>query len=137
MAIKEKATFSFPEMFDIDTGKTKLVTGLKATNSNIGLLLRTSIYEMFGDPAIGSRLLEYLFAPNVDLIRDMITDHIRNVLEKQQPDIEVTYVNLEFEENKEETVHIKVDYIDSSTGQYYQAISTVELAELQSEGSVL
>lgn len=136
MAIKEKASFAFPEMFNIDTGKTMLVTGLKATNSNIGLLLRTSVYEMFGDPAMGSKLLEYLFAPNADLIRDMIVDHLRNVLEKQQTDIEVTYINLEYEENKEETIHIKIDYIDKSTGQYYQAISTVDLSELQTEGGI-
>lgn len=136
MAVKQKASFAFPEMFNIDTGKTMLVTGLKATNTNIGLLLRTSVYEMFGDPAMGSRLLEYLFAPNADLIRDMIIDHLRNVLEKQQPDIEVTYINLEYEENKEETIHIKVDYIDKNTGQYYQTISTLDLSELQTEGGI-
>ena len=48
MAVKEKTSFAFPEMFDLDTGKTKMFTGIRATNSNIGLLLRTSVSEMFG-----------------------------------------------------------------------------------------
>ena len=64
--IDEKRTFSFPEMFDINTGKTTLISGLKATNNNIGLLLRTSIYELLGDPSMGSKLVEYLFACRIN-----------------------------------------------------------------------
>lgn len=131
MAVKEKASYSFPEMFNIDTGKTMLVTGLKSTNTNIGLLLRTSVLELLGDPAMGSRLVEFLFAPDIDLIRDVIVDHLQSVLEKQQPNIEVTYVNLEYEEGQEETVHIKIDYYDKEVGQYYSSISSVSLSELK------
>lgn len=137
MAVKEKASFAFPEMFNIDTGKTMLVTGLKSTNTNIGLLLRTSVFEMFGDPAMGSKLVEFLFAPDIDLIRDVIVDHLQSVLEKQQPNIEVTYINLEYEEGKEETVHIKVDYYDKEVGQYYNSISSISLSELKTEGGLV
>ena len=108
--IKEKTTFRFPDMFDIQTGKTVMISGLKATNSNIGLLLRTSLYELFGDPSLGSQLNRFLFTPNVDLIRDLITDHVRNVLEKRQPDIKVVYVDVYQDPDKGETVHIQIDY---------------------------
>lgn len=116
--IKEKTTFSFPDMFDIKTGRTKMISGLKATNSNIGLLLRTSLYELFGDPSLGSQLNRFLFTPNVDLIRDLITDHIRNVLEKRQTDIKVVFVDVYQDEDNGNTVHIQVDYQDLNTGQY-------------------
>lgn len=136
MAIKIKTTFAFPEMFDLDTGKTKMFTGIRATNSNIGLLLRTSISEMFGDPYMGSRLAEFLFAPDIELVRDLITEHIRSVLENQQPTIEVQFVNLYYEENKEDTLHIKIDYFDKEVGEYYSTISDVDLTQIrkQSEG---
>ena len=111
MAIKEKTSFAFPEMFDLDTGKTKMFSGIRATNTNIGLLLRTSVSEMFGDPYMGSRLVEFLFAPDIALVRDLITEHIQSVLEKQQPNITVQYVNLEYEENKERFHGIGLDEI--------------------------
>ena len=133
MAVKEKTSFAFPEMFDLDTGKTKMFTGIRATNSNIGLLLRTSVSEMFGDPYMGSRLVEFLFSPDIELIRDIITDHIRSVLEKQQPNIVVNYVNLEYEENKEDIIYIKIDYYDKEVGQYYTTISDVDLAQVRSQ----
>ena len=133
MAIKEKTSFAFPEMFDLDTGKTKMFTGIRATNSNIGLLLRTSVSEMFGDPYMGSRLVEFLFAPDIALVRDLITEHIQSVLEKQQPDITVQYVNLEYEENKEDTIYIKIDYYDKSVGQYYTSISDIDLSQVRNK----
>lgn len=133
MAIKEKTSFAFPEMFDLDTGKTKMFSGIRATNTNIGLLLRTSVSEMFGDPYMGSRLVEFLFAPDIALVRDLITEHIQSVLEKQQPNITVQYVNLEYEENKEDTIYIKIDYYDKSVGQYYTSISDIDLSQVRNK----
>ena len=133
MAIKEKTSFAFPELFDLDTGKTKMFSGIRATNTNIGLLLRTSVSEMFGDPYMGSRLVEFLFAPDIALVRDLITEHIQSVLEKQQPDITVQYVNLEYEENKEDTIYIKIDYYDKSVGQYYTSISDIDLSQVRNK----
>ena len=133
MAIKEKTSFAFPEMFDLDTGKTKMFSGIRATNTNIGLLLRTSVSEMFGDPYMGSRLVEFLFAPDIALVRDFITEHIQSVLEKQQPYITVQYVNLEYEENKEDTIYIKIDYYDKSVGQYYTSISDIDLSQVRNK----
>ena len=133
MAVKEKTSFAFPEMFDLDTGKTKMFSGIRATNTNIGLLLRTSVSEMFGDPYMGSRLVEFLFAPDIALVRDLITEHIQSVLEKQQPDITVQYVNLEYEENKEDTIYIKIDYYDKSVGQYYTSISDIDLSQVRNK----
>lgn len=133
MAIKEKTSFAFPEMFDLDTGKTKMFSGIRSTNTNIGLLLRTSVSEMFGDPYMGSRLVEFLFAPDIALVRDLITEHIQSVLEKQQPNITVQYVNLEYEENKEDTIYIKIDYYDKSVGQYYTSISDIDLSQVRNK----
>lgn len=133
MAIKEKTSFAFPEMFDLDTGKTKMFSGIRATNTNIGLLLRTSVSEMFGDPYMGSRLVEFLFAPDIALVRDLITEHIQSVLEKQQPNITVQYVNLEYEENKEDIIYIKIDYYDKSVGQYYTSISDIDLSQVRNK----
>ena len=133
MAIKEKISFAFPEMFDLDTGKTKMFSGIRATNTNIGLLLRTSVSEMFGDPYMGSKLVEFLFAPDIALVRDLITEHIQSVLEKQQPNITVQYVNLEYEENKEDTIYIKIDYYDKSVGQYYTSISDIDLSQVRNQ----
>ena len=118
--IKQKTTFDFPNMFDIDTGKTRMLTGLKATNSNIGLLLRTSLFETFGDPGTGSRLAEYLFSPNSEMIKDLILDHLKSVLEQKQPDIRVIYIDLYSYDNDEGTVHIRLDYQDLTTGQICQ-----------------
>ncbi len=129
--VKEKTTFSFPEMFDLDTGKTKMISGLKATNSNIGLLLRTSIFEIFGDPSTGSRLREYLFAPNMDLVRDIIREHITNVLEKKQTDIQVIFLDVFSYNGDENTVHIQIDYKDLNTGQICKNTSRIDVEELR------
>lgn len=129
--IKEKTTFNFPEMFDIDTGKTKMISGLKATNSNMGLLLRTSIFEIFGDPSTGSRLREYLFTPNMDLIRDIIKDHIMNILEKKQTDVQVIFLDVFSYEGDENTVHIQIDYKDLNTGQLCKNTSRIDVDELK------
>ena len=82
---------------------------------------------------MGSRLAEFLFSPDIELIRDIIADHIRSVLEKQQPNIVVNYVNLEYEENKEDIIYIKIDYYDKEVGQYYTTISDVDLAQVRSQ----
>lgn len=129
--VKEKTTFSFPEMFDLDTGKTKMISGLKATNSNIGLLLRTSVFEIFGDPSTGSRLREYLFAPNMDLVRDIIREHITNVLEKKQTDIQVIFLDVFSYNGDENTVHIQIDYKDLNTGQICKNTSRIDIEELR------
>ncbi|WP_299995962.1 hypothetical protein [uncultured Clostridium sp.] len=129
--VKEKTTFSFPEMFDLDTGKTKMISGLKATNSNIGLLLRTSVFEIFGDPSTGSRLREYLFAPNMDLVRDIIREHITNVLEKKQTDIQVIFLDVFSYNGDENTVHIQIDYKDLNTGQICKNTSRIDVEELR------
>lgn len=129
--VKEKTTFNFPEMFDLDTGKTKMISGLKATNSNIGLLLRTSIFEIFGDPSTGSRLREYLFTPNMDLIRDIIKDHIMNILEKKQTDVQVIFLDVFSYDGDENTVHIQIDYKDLNTGQICKNTSKIDVDELK------
>lgn len=129
--IKEKTTFNFPEMFDLDTGKTKMISGLKATNSNMGLLLRTSIFEIFGDPSTGSRLREYLFTPNMDLIRDIIKDHIMNILEKKQTDVQVIFLDVFSYDGDENTVHIQIDYKDLNTGQICKNTSKIDVDELK------
>lgn len=129
--VKEKTTFNFPEMFDLDTGKTKMISGLKATNSNIGLLLRTSIFEIFGDPSTGSRLREYLFTPNMDLIRDIIKDHIMNILEKKQTDVQIIFLDVFSYDGDENTVHIQIDYKDLNTGQICKNTSKIDIDELK------
>ena len=82
---------------------------------------------------MGSRLVEFLFSPDIELIRDIITDHIRSVLEKQQPNITVNYVNLEYEENKEDVIYIKIDYYDKEVGQYYTTISDIDLTQVRNQ----
>lgn len=136
MAIVEKTTFNFPEMFDIDTGKTKMISGLKATNSNVGLLLRTAIFEILGDPSTGTRLREYLFAPNMDLIRDIISDHITNVLEKKQTDIQIIFLDVFSYDNDENTVHIQLDYKDLNTGQICKNTHRIDIEELREKGGI-
>ena len=130
MAVVTKTTFDFPNMFDIDTGKTRMLSGLKATNSNIGLLLRTSVDEILGDPSTGSRLSEYLFSPSSDLIKDLIVEHLSSLLEAKQPDIKVIYINVYSDENYHNTVHIQVDYQDLTTGQYCQNSQDITYEEI-------
>ena len=133
MAIVEKTTFDFPNMFDIDTGKTRVLSGLKATNSNIGLLLRTAVFETFGDPTTGTRLSEYLFSPNAEMMKDLIIDHLKSILEQKQPDIQVIFINLYSNENEEEVLHLQIDYQDLNTGQYCQNSLNINYNELKSK----
>lgn len=132
MAIKEKTTFSFPNMFDIETGKTKMISGLKATNSNMGLLLRTSVFDLFGDPAMGSKLVQYLFLPDMELLKDAIIDHLKIVLENQQKDITVMYLGITHHtEDIPGTLHIEIDYHDNNTGQNCKNSTSISLDELK------
>lgn len=131
MVITEKTTFDFPNMFDLDTGKTRMLSGLKATNSNMGLLLRTSLFEIFGDPSTGSKLLQYLFAPNIDLVRDMISDHVVSLLEKKQPDIKVIFIDVFSYDGEENTVHIQLDYKDLNTGQICKNSTRIDVDQLK------
>lgn len=116
MAIKEQATFKFPNIVNLDTGRTELATGQVSISTCLALLLRTSPGELFGDPAFGSRLTEYLFDPNRELLRDIIQDEVYAVVSKYEPRAELTGIDFEVPEEEPTKLYIKITYRNKNTG---------------------
>lgn len=71
---------------------------------------------MFGDPYFGSRLTEYLFDPNRDLLKDIIQEEVFNAIQKYEPRAKLVSVDFYSDENKENLLHIKITYINRNTG---------------------
>lgn len=116
MAVKEQTTIKFPNIFNIDTGRSQLSTGQVSISTNLALLLRTSPGELFGDPYFGSRLTEYLFDPNREALRDIIQEEIYTVVNRYEPRAEITWIDFWVDENKENILHIKITYKNVNTG---------------------
>lgn len=116
MALKEQSTFKFPNIVNLNTGRNELTQGEISISTCLALLLRTSPGELFGDPYFGSRLTEYLFDPNRDVLRDIIQDEIYNVVNKYEPRAQITAIDFYVDEYKENILHIKISYINKNTG---------------------
>ena len=116
MALKEQRTFKFPNMVNLNTGKTELVSQEASISTCLGLLLRTSPGELFGDPFFGSRLTEYLFDPNRDALQDIIQEEIFSAAEKYEPRARITGINFYVDEYKENILHVSITYINRNTG---------------------
>lgn len=116
MAIKEQKTFRFPNIVNLDTGKTELVSSQVSISTCLALLLRTSPGELFGDPGFGSRLTEYLFDPNRELLRDVIQDEVYAVVSRYEPRAELTGIDFEVPEEEPTKLKIKITYINKNTG---------------------
>lgn len=116
MAQKEQRTFKFPNIVNLNTGKHELVSTEESISTCLGLLLRTSPGELFGDPFFGSKLTEYLFDPNRDLLRDIIQEEVFRSVERYEPRARVTGINFYIDEKNENKLHISITYMNRNTG---------------------
>lgn len=116
MSLKEQTTFKFPNIVNLSTGKNELSSGENSISTCLALLLRTSPGELFGDPNFGSRLTEYLFDPNRDILRDTIQEEVYRVVSKYEPRAQLTGIDFYSDEYKENILHITITYINKNTG---------------------
>ena len=58
---------------------------------------------------------------------------IINLLKNSDQNIIINSKYLEYEENKEDTIYIKIDYYDKSVGQYYTSISDIDLSQVRNK----
>ena len=82
--IKEK-TIRHPNTFSIVTGHTLLSEDIKSINQSIKLILTTAPGELWGDPAFGSYLHEYLFEYTGEVLNTLIKAEIVRALSLWEP----------------------------------------------------
>lgn len=95
----------FPNMFDIDSGQTKLDGGITSINRCIGLILTSAKGELFGDPEYGSDLYALLFNQFSMTLVDTIKDVIVRDITQFESRVVVTTDDIEIEEIKDRRVN--------------------------------
>lgn len=81
---------SYPLVFDVESGKTKLDSDYLSINMCLALLLTTAKNELLGDPDFGCRLYEFLFEQASSSVLDDIKLDIVENIEKFEKRIIVT-----------------------------------------------
>lgn len=83
------ASIKHPETFNLVKGVTELSKEIMSVNESIRLILTTAKGELFGDPAFGSRLYEYLFDQMTENLDYVVTLEIVTSLNAQESRITV------------------------------------------------
>lgn len=125
-----KTTINFPNITSLVSGKNTFVNSYESINECIGLLLRTSKGEMFGDPQFGCNLMKYIHEPNDSILQDLAREDIVSAISRYEPRVTVNTENIDIysEDNK---VYITIQYIINSTG----TTSSYELVMLRTDSS--
>lgn len=74
-----------PNEFSAVSGKTQLVKEINSINQSIGLLLKTTKGELYGDPYFGSSLFSLIFSDvNGETLYQLIKEEIVKTLTEQE-----------------------------------------------------
>jgi phage baseplate assembly protein W len=103
------AGWAFPLRTDA-TGSIALVTKDREIAEAIRLVLATSPGERPMRPEFGSRLAEYVFAPANATTAGQLANEVRVALERWEPRIDVTDVDIGFEAAASGIVYLDVHY---------------------------
>ncbi len=103
------AGWAFPLRTDA-TGSIALVTEDREIAEAIRLVLATSPGERPMRPEFGSRLAEYVFAPANATTAGQLANEVRVALERWEPRIDVTDVDIGFEAAASGIVYLDVHY---------------------------
>lgn len=106
---------SFPQIFDISTGKTMLKSGRESINQCIGLIVQTLVGELFGDPAFGSRVRALIYDKANDDLPELLKEEIIKQVATYEKRVYMTSndINILYEDNK---VTVSISYIETETG---------------------
>ena len=111
----QEKTLSFPNIFNVTTGKTNLDTGKQSIDRCLYLLLNSMTPELLGDPIFGSDIIEHVFDYEGSLLEEMIRSKILNAVNLYEPRISVTAedITLTYEDK---SVLITMEYIIKAEG---------------------
>jgi phage baseplate assembly protein W len=85
-------------------------TDSKAIKSDLMHLILTRKGERFYNPEFGTDLLRFIFEPNDSLTYSAIKLDIQTTVKKYMPNLEVNDVIVEYDEEDEHRVSIRIDY---------------------------
>ena len=111
-----QTTISFPQCINRTTGKTRVSELNKSINECLGILFRTRIGEMLGDPEYGCMLIERIFMYNGVIIPEMLKEDMIHAVEKYEPRIIMNNADIKIEQDYQ-IVRIYVRYIIKENGQ--------------------
>ena len=118
-------TISFPNIFNVTTGKVNLESGKKSIDRCLYLLLNSTTPELLGDPMFGSDVIEHVFDYEGALLEEMVRSKILNAVNLYERRIEMNSEDITFT-YEEESVIINMRYYIKAEGVY----STFSLAML-------
>ena len=110
-----QTTFSFPHMVSRTNKKTLLSTQNKSINECLGILLRTRIGELLGDPNYGCMLIERIFLYNGVIIPTLLKEDIIRAVNDYEPRISMSEQDIDIVQEID-VVHIFIQYIIKETG---------------------
>jgi len=72
--------WAFPPVFEYDTAKVTLVSGIKDIEESLNILLSTSLGERVMQPKYGCNLTQHVFDPLDSAVIGYITDRVQNAI---------------------------------------------------------
>lgn len=117
------ANISFPNMFDIASGKTSLVYGDTADRQSLKCMLLSNVRELFGDPSFGSTIKELIFEPRNSFFKVRLNQRLQAVSDK------LTNINIHTDQTtvsygKNNNIKIVITYSNNVTN----TMDTIEIS---------
>lgn len=91
--------WSFPPVFDNETGTIELVSNLEDINQSLNILLSTSLGERVMQPKYGCNLTDYLFEALSSTTIGYIKDRVENAILFYEPRIIVEKIEVTSDES--------------------------------------
>ena len=92
-------TFSFPVIFNRDTGKTSLSSGRDSIKECLYLLLNSMAPELLGDPLYGGNILECAFELKGKPLYETLKTNILRAIMMYEPRVTVNSEDITFTED--------------------------------------
>lgn len=108
-------TIKFPNMFNIMTGKTQVVSGVESIQNSLKILLKSNIYELLGDPQYGCKLTQEMFEPDSNILADIIKHDIVNAIRTYEPRIILSEDDITVKSDRN-NIYITISYHLVKTG---------------------
>lgn len=112
----------FPLQVDPKTGKISLVEEEDDIRESIGIILRTSKGERVMRPDFGTDIIDYMFSPTSENMRDRLASEVQDELSYQEPRIRDVDVKVRRDEGTEGAIIVEVAYTVRSTNSRYNHV---------------
>ncbi len=113
--------FSFPFHTDA-SGGLSLSAYEENIKQSINLVLGTALGERVYRPTFGSRIHDYLFAPNNDHTRNMVSFYAQECLKKWEPRIEEVEVEAHSISSEPGTIRLEINYQVKATNSHFNLV---------------